>query len=351
MESPLQNDVLRAFLLRIYTLQNVDSLVRTLCETLTDIVPGEKVFIGRHNMAQTLLTGAVVSEPFSAPDFLAQVNDHAGDHPLWEPIRTGGQTVRALSDHASGPAWHENGLYRELLRYDDVEDHLSIEFGSRCGMLTSVGIFRRARGFREEEKRRFEMLIPHIELALQNARIAEAAGIVKWADEQVEGQPLLQVQADGSVSDISPRARALFQSFFGARPGELPVALRRWLRRCIDVLNRGALAEKIQPLLARSGSDTAEFRLYRRIDVPDYWLGVRVSGGASSGKERVQRLSPREWEVIRWVREGKSNEEIAALLGVSFFTVKTHLKNIFRKLGVRTRTEAVMALEGRGACG
>lgn len=347
MESLLQKDAFRNFLLRIYTLQNVDSLVCALCETLTDIVPGENVFIGRHDMARTLLTGAMVRHPFSAPDFLAQVNDYAGDHPLWEPIRVGGQTVRALSDHASGPAWHENGLYRELLQYDEAEDHLSIEFGSRCGMLTSVGIFRRSRGFMEEEVRRFGMLIPHIELALQNARIAEAAGIVNWADEQVEGKPLMQVQADGSVSDISPRAGGLFQRFFGAGPGELPVVLRRWLQRSIEVLNRGALAEQLRPLLAQSGGETAEFRLYHRIDVPGYWLGVRVAGGTAAGEGRARRLSPREWEVLRWVREGKSNGEIAALLGVSFFTVKTHLKNIFRKLGVRTRTEAVLAVKGR----
>lgn len=50
-------------------------------------------------------------------------------------------------------------------------------------------------------------------------------------------------------------------------------------------------------------------------------------------------LTPRETEVARAVREGLRNAEVAARLGVSEHTVKQNLKAIFRKLGVRSRTE------------
>ncbi len=53
------------------------------------------------------------------------------------------------------------------------------------------------------------------------------------------------------------------------------------------------------------------------------------------------RLSPREREVLAWIKEGKSNDEIGIILGISSGTVKVHVKNILQKLEVSTRTQAV----------
>lgn len=52
-------------------------------------------------------------------------------------------------------------------------------------------------------------------------------------------------------------------------------------------------------------------------------------------------LSGREGQILHWLREGKKNAEIAAILGISELTVKNHLQRIYKVLGVRNRTEAV----------
>jgi DNA-binding NarL/FixJ family response regulator len=64
--------------------------------------------------------------------------------------------------------------------------------------------------------------------------------------------------------------------------------------------------------------------------------------------EDVGGLTDREREVLVLIADGKSNAEIAATLFVSINTVKTHVTNIYAKLGVRRRTEAVLVAGQRG---
>lgn len=59
-------------------------------------------------------------------------------------------------------------------------------------------------------------------------------------------------------------------------------------------------------------------------------------------------LTDRELEVLDLLSHGKSNKEIAANLSISEFTVKGHLRNIFSKLNVLSRTEAITAATRRG---
>jgi len=55
----------------------------------------------------------------------------------------------------------------------------------------------------------------------------------------------------------------------------------------------------------------------------------------------IEPLSERELEVLRLIAQGHSNQQIAEALIVSVGTIKKHLNNIFGKLGVQSRTQAV----------
>jgi DNA-binding NarL/FixJ family response regulator len=62
----------------------------------------------------------------------------------------------------------------------------------------------------------------------------------------------------------------------------------------------------------------------------------------------VPALTAREEEILRLVARGLSNKEVARAIGRTDETVKLHLKNIFNKLGVAARTEAVALALTRG---
>jgi len=69
------------------------------------------------------------------------------------------------------------------------------------------------------------------------------------------------------------------------------------------------------------------------------------SGSATADSSPTSGLSDREREIVRLVGSGLSNEAIAQALFLSPHTVRTHVRNALRKLGVSTRAQAVLALE------
>jgi DNA-binding NarL/FixJ family response regulator len=67
-----------------------------------------------------------------------------------------------------------------------------------------------------------------------------------------------------------------------------------------------------------------------------------LARGETSGGPLVEPLSERETEVLGLLAQGLTNKDIAQTLVLSVRTVEAHLRNIFSKLGVRSRTEAAL---------
>ncbi|MFT3855989.1 MAG: response regulator [Aquabacterium sp.] len=68
--------------------------------------------------------------------------------------------------------------------------------------------------------------------------------------------------------------------------------------------------------------------------------GVQLDAAVEASRLEGAALTPRETEVLSWLAKGKTNRDIAEILGMSHRTVNKHLEHIFEKLGVETRAAA-----------
>ena len=79
---------------------------------------------------------------------------------------------------------------------------------------------------------------------------------------------------------------------------------------------------------------------------------LRVLAGEYKPVESLSRTSnlvtPREVEILGWIKEGKRTADIASILKLSPFTVKNHVQSILKKLGARSRSHAVAQAIGLG---
>jgi DNA-binding NarL/FixJ family response regulator len=77
---------------------------------------------------------------------------------------------------------------------------------------------------------------------------------------------------------------------------------------------------------------------------PEIHFVTTTARRATLSRSAMNQLTKREKEVLAALSRGPSYKEIAAVLGISLNTVRTHLKQVYSKLGVRSRTAATVRL-------
>jgi DNA-binding response OmpR family regulator len=104
---------------------------------------------------------------------------------------------------------------------------------------------------------------------------------------------------------------------------------------------------RIAEVLARLGTHVRNARAAREAQALMQRASDPHPDAACASRLEEAALTPRETEVLAWLAKGKTNRDIADILGMSHRTVNKHLEHIFEKLGVETRAAAA-ALATRG---
>ncbi|MEG2975726.1 MAG: response regulator transcription factor [Comamonas sp.] len=232
----------------------------------------------------------------------------------------------ATQDYAMWPnflAGQPEKPVRVLLVDDDV--HIRMVVAQEIMNDQRTIVIGQAGSVREGRKaiRQFEFDVMLVDLNLGDGEGYELLDVIKDIRPQAEAIVLSVMETDEKVLrafELGAAGYLVKNSWFG-----------NYSQAVLQVANGGA---SVTPTLAR--------RLLQRFDKSSDDLSKR---GAQSQEES---LSTREKEVLRMVASGLTSIEIGNRLMISSMTVNTHIKNIYRKLQVRTRAQAVRFASLRG---
>jgi DNA-binding CsgD family transcriptional regulator len=218
-------------------------------------------------------------------------------------------------------------------------------YPNRDGGSIGVALNRDVKDFSDRERLLLNVLRPHIRHAYEQAEALtllrdQLAALNRGVE--ATGLGLLALSPDGRIAFVSEAARRWLQSYFAWDPTSLepPPAIADWMQtQKVDYSLPSEIPAPPRPLVVGRGERTLSVRRTRN-SVHEVLLLREVVRGVHTGPLKARGLSDREAEVLGWVSEGKTNPEIATILGLSPRTVHHHLEKIYWKLGVETRTAA-----------
>lgn len=281
-----------------------------------------------------------LTEPFVA---------YVHQHPLVRFFaESGHQGVVMVSDFLTLAQWRQLDLYREFYRHFDIRRQMVGELAVDSDCIIGMVVNRSGSDFSEYDRQKLAALQPHLKAAFQNAalwgRLAGDAARPARA-MQALGYGLVLMRDDGRIMEADDAVRqALREAFprWDDRTGLLPDAVRAWARPQMAALaGDGGQPVVAEPLVIAGDRSQLTLRLLADATPRQYLLIVQRQSLESPARPLARLgLSLREAEVLHEVSQGRTNQQIARRLHISHRTVQVHVARIFKKLGVRSRTEA-----------
>jgi len=189
-----------------------------------------------------------------------------------------------------------------------------------------------------------EEMLARIRVHLANARLTQSAR----AALDVSGRYLLAVNGQGKIEWATPQAQRLLSENLASLADDefvLPEPMLQWLEQ----VQKGKAKSKTQ---AASFPENEQLRLQYmgKLGPNEFLLRLAKDSSADTPAEFSSELglTTREGEVLSWLSKGKTNRDIAQILGLSPRTVDKHLEQIYAKLGVENRTAAAAIATSTG---
>jgi DNA-binding CsgD family transcriptional regulator/CheY-like chemotaxis protein len=197
-------------------------------------------------------------------------------------------------------------------------------------------------------------VIARIEAQLRSANLISLA---KTASEAA-AHAVIVLDPDGMPIWKTSKAEQWMATYFPDqdqnqdrdRPGAgLPGPLQQWVSRHLNA----SADQPVLPLLVQRQGATLHVEFGRGERSGDLLLRFEEHIDAQPDMLALAsyQLTPREHDVLVWLSKGKTNRDIADILGISPRTVNKHLEHIFVKLGVETRSAAAALALNKGRTG
>ena len=285
--------------------------------------------------------------------------------PLLKEAISSSKTILKIGDSISLRDWEWSDFYNEFILPQHLYWELFLTLRWRNNLEGMITLWRSKKqlNYEDDDISKAGMLAPHLMVAIRNIRLISQ--IDNWEKrlssvDEADTEGLLWLDHKFTPSLFNAKAKDICLRLFSEMPyntfnlekGEFPIP-SYVIKDCSDLLDLFK-AEKHTILLPKERIVSTESGDKFRIEYSLIWKAdqtsslpnfmVTLSDITDENKPQTTlqarfHLSRRELDVIYYLISGLSDDEIAEKLYISKLTVHTHVKNIYRKIGTKSRIE------------
>ena len=351
---------------QLYTIHNLDTFGLDTLKIIDRLVPADLPAFHSTHIPTRQMSGIALyhSIDFFTPKLTAVVQQHYSQHPIVEHMEQTLHGAYKISDFVSQQEFYGlEGLYQQYLGLFGIEDQMTIFLPPDSSIssaslaptdenLVGFALNRSERNFSERDRSILNLLRPHLFQVYSNAqKFRQLNQNTYQLQQSLDCLGTIILNTEGRVISIAPQAIIWLETYFtkSSYYTQLPDLLWSWVKHKVDRLaQKSDLPPACLPLRIQQNGRELSIRLVIESDAR-YLLLLEEQTLSSFNSLELLGLSQRETEVLHWLMQGRDNKYIAIQLRIKVSTVRKHLENIYLKLGVQSRTEAIAhALEKLG---
>jgi DNA-binding CsgD family transcriptional regulator len=344
---------------QLYALHDPDTFAINVLSIIDRLVPSNfPCFQATHHQTRQLTSTIFLGQDpgFFTPKLAAVMEQYYAEHPIVQHMPQTLQGAYKISDFLNLEQFHRlDGLYQQFLRPFGIEEMMTLFLPPTNHRLNSsvavnemlIGFCwqRPQRSFTERDRLILNLLRPHLCQVYANAeQHQQLQQNCNQLQQSLNHLGAVVLNRDGQILSIAPQAIIWLETYVGKSTctAQLPDLLWSWVKDQIaNVTNPLNLTRTCLPLGIQQAGRELTIRLIIEPTGAQYLLLLREQTLASLNSLELLGLSQRETEVLSLIIRGHDNKTIATKMNVQTSTIRKHLENIYRKLEVKSCTEAI----------
>ncbi|MBX7173960.1 MAG: helix-turn-helix transcriptional regulator [Pyrinomonadaceae bacterium] len=299
--------------------------------------------------------GVLIYEPMNAisPQELEIYGNYMHEHPIYgEIIFNRRFNAIAISDFVPDNKFTRTGIYNEYYRRVGIDRQISVTMDINPDCLVVCTLSRDGRDFDEIEKAVLNLMSPHFTSAVRNTNSFERlqSSEENWQSvAESMGRAIIILDSEMIIKYLSDYSAQLLEKYFPKdklKINNFPHFFYRWIAKSLEETNKTKefrLPPKPLTLTANGERLLVQFTYNTSSNLINLFLSEEKD--LSVEDLTFLGLTKRETEILYWIACGKSNPEIAILCNISVRTVHKHVEHIYIKLGIETRTAAILRVK------
>jgi DNA-binding CsgD family transcriptional regulator len=271
----------------------------------------------------------------------------AHEHPMSPSVFQEKETKPLMTnDFLTTAQFHRTAIYNEFYRLLNVDHQLILPLQVSPDCVVTCTHNRTRTGFSAEERELMGLIALPIKTAILNSlKVKKLMAVGRDLNAALKDEPrgALSFGRQGELLHASTTAERLLRAYYEndkSRRDGVPLHLVSWVESCSAMRQHDPAFSQMNMSLEREHS-TLHLTLIFDETKGEKLIVLEETRKSSPSNLSSLGLTARQAEVLFWVCRGKTDKDIAGLLGISHRTVHKHLENIYVILGVETRTAAM----------